>query len=125
MKVSFGHGENPSVSFILLIKYIKDLFKLIGKNEEGVDDQDRVRVFVIAEKLEKRSCIKIVGTSQDTLEEGESADVPNIYVNLAHVHRNDEKKGDISYKSKFATNKQYACTDGGVLIGVADFFILA
>ena len=45
----------------------KDLFKLIGKNEEGVDEQDRVRVWVIAEKMEKRNCINIIGTSSSLL----------------------------------------------------------
>lgn len=101
----------------------KDLFKLIGKNDAGVDDQDRVRVWVIAEKLEKRSCIKITGTASESLEEGQDPVLPDIYVNLAHIHRNDEQKENISYKSKFATNKSYSC-EVGTLVGVSDYFVI-
>lgn len=103
----------------------KDLFKLIGKNNDGVDDQDVVRVWEIAHKLEKRSIIEIRGTAANLLaKDEEPTDIPDTYANLCHIYRNDDKTEDITYKSKFASNKLYKTVDGGKLIGISDFFIL-
>jgi len=102
----------------------KDLFKLIGKNNDGVDDQDIVRVWVIAEKLEKRKIIQITGTCKGELGEEDNPTLPDVYANLHHIHRNDEEKENYSYKSKFATNKAYKTTDGRLLLGVSDHFVL-
>jgi len=102
----------------------KDLFKLIGKNDSGVDDQDIVRVWYIAEKLEKRRILNIQGTATEILEENDRPNLPDVYANLHHIHRNDLERDDYVYKSKFATNKAYSTSIGKTLIGVADFFIL-
>jgi len=102
----------------------KDLFKLIGKNEAGVDDQDVVRVWVIAEKLEKRKIVQIIGTAKENLGEDDKPTLPDCYANLHHIHRNDEERENYSYKSKFATNKAYKTTDGKTLLGVSDHFVL-
>lgn len=103
----------------------KDLFKLIGKNQEGVDNQDIVRVWEIGHKLEKRSIIEIKGTAANLLDkEEEPKDIPDTYANLCHIYRNDDKGEEITYKSKFATNKSYKTTDGKTLLGVSDFFVL-
>ena len=102
----------------------KDLFKIIGKNPDGVDEQDIVRVWVIAEKLEKRRMIEITGTSKESLGPNEDPDIPSKYANLHHIHRNNPKRDEFIYKSKFATNKKYITQDGHALIGVSDFFVL-
>jgi len=102
----------------------KDLFKLIGKNDEGVDGQDIVRVWVIAEKLEKRKIVTITGTATQTLGKDDEPVLPNVYANLHHIHRNDEHFGDYSYRSKFASNKQYETVDGHKLLGVSDHFVV-
>jgi len=102
----------------------KDLFKLIGKNDEGVDAQDIVRVWVIAHKLEKRKMINIVGTATQTLDADANPDLPDVYANLHHIHRSDADIEKYSYKSKFASNKAYKTTDGKTLLGVSDFFVI-
>lgn len=103
----------------------KDLFQLIGKNESGVDNQDIVRVWEIAHKLEKRSIVEIKGTAGALLDkEEEPTDIPDTYANLCHIYRNDDKGEEITYKSKFATNKSYKTTTGKTLLGVSDFFVL-
>jgi hypothetical protein len=102
----------------------KDLFKLIGKNDEGVDSQDVVRVWVIAEKLEKRRIIQITGTAKKALSEKEEPSRPDVYATLHHVHRNDKDMDDYIFKSKFATNKAYETVTKQKLLGVSDFFVL-
>jgi len=102
----------------------KDLFKLIGKNDKGADDQDVVRVWYIAEKLEKRRCLQILGTSSELLDESDRPNLPEVYANLHHIHRNDSEKDSYVYKSKFATNKAYR-TNSGWMTSVADYFILS
>ena len=119
--------EGVSIPRYALVSF-KDLFKIIGKNPDGVDDQDIVRVWEIGHKLEKRSIIEIKGTSSTLLDKDEEpTDIPNTYANLCHIYRNeknDENGADIVYKSKFATNKLYKITDGKILMGVSDFFII-
>jgi hypothetical protein len=102
----------------------KDLFKIIGKNPNGVDDQDIVRVWYIAEKLEKRRILTIQGTGTKLLGEDDRPDLPDVYANLHHIHRNDLERDSYVYKSKFATNKAYKTKCGTSLIGVADYFLL-
>ncbi len=109
----------------------KDLFTLIGKNDHGVDDQDIVRVWNIADKLEKRRMVRIKGTARELLGEGEQPTLPDVYANLHHIHRHDEHKDSYVYKSKFATNKRYEIMTPDKefskydhLTGVSDFFIL-
>jgi hypothetical protein len=102
----------------------KDLFHIIGKNSDGVDDLDIVRVWVIAEKLEKREIIKILGTVDGPLEPNTRPDLPDVYAPLHHVHRKDEENEKFSYKSKFATNKMYKLDNGNRLYGVSDHFVL-
>jgi len=117
-------AENGVIYPSYALVSFKDLFKIIGKNDDGVDNQDIVRVWVIAEKLEKRRIIQIEGTSNKVLGENEKPQLPDTYANLHHVHRNDQDKESYSYKSKFATNKAYSTVTGGNLLGVADFFVL-
>lgn len=124
---AFDQEANNGVSYpsYALVSF-KDLFKIIGKNDDGVDDQDVVRVWVIAEKLEKRRIIEITGTSsQPNLKEDAKPKLPDVYANLHHIHRNDEERDSYSYKSKFATNKMYQTNLGKSLIGVSDYFVLA
>jgi len=109
----------PSYSLVSF----KDLFKVIGKNPEGVDEQDIVRIWVIAEKLEKRRIIEIKGTSKELLGKEDTPNIPDVYANLHHVHRGEESKVSYIYKSKFATNKSYP-TDNGTLTGIGDYFII-
>jgi hypothetical protein len=101
----------------------KDLFHLIGKNPEGVDEQDIVRVWVISEKMEKRKILEIQGTSDKLLDKEESPDHPDIYVNLDYANT---RRDDIQYsfKSKFATNKLYTSEYCEELIGIGDCFII-
>ena len=54
----------------------------------------------------------------------EELDLPNIYVNLNHIHNKDKDKENISYRSKFSTNKMYVGENGGRLIGASDYFVL-
>jgi hypothetical protein len=118
--------NNPSTEAYLpsyVLVNFKDLFTAIGKSE-GVDDQDIVRTFEIASKLEKRSIIEITGTSSVLLDKEEEPELPNIFANFTHIYKNDEEKENIVYKAKFATNKLYTTINGYKLIGVSDFFIL-
>ena len=118
-------GDNGVVYPSYALVSFKDLFKIIGKNDSGVDDQDVVRVWVIAEKLEKRRIIQITGTCNQVLDSEDRPDsLPSTFANLHHIHRNDKERENYSYKSKFATNKSYQTTDGHNLLGVADFFVL-
>jgi hypothetical protein len=117
--------EAESITPRYALVSFKDLFNLIGKNDSGVDDQDIVRVWEIAHKLEKRSIIEIKGTSGTLLEkEEEPTDIPDTYANLCHIYRNDDKSEDITFKSKFATNKSYKTNSGKTLLGVSDFFVI-
>jgi len=102
----------------------KDLFKLIGKNDNGVDDQDIVRTWYIADKLEKRRILTITGTAKEELGQEDSAALPDVYANLHHIYRNDAEKDNYVFKSKFATNKMYTMVDGSKLICVADYFLV-
>lgn len=102
----------------------KDLFKIIGKNDEGVDAQDIVRVWVIAEKLEKRKIVNIKGTSTQELKSGEEPVLPDVYANLHHIHRDDQNIKNYSYRSKFASNKQYETIYGSKLFGISDYFVV-
>lgn len=103
----------------------KDLFKLIGKNDAGADDQDIVRTWYIAEKLEKRRMITITGVKDKTLDGDDKPDLPDVYANMHHIHRNDTSIDSFVYKSKFATNKRYSIDCGySSLMGVSDFFIM-
>lgn len=102
----------------------KDLFKIIGKNDEGADEQDIVRTWYIAEKLEKRSMLRILGTNNESIGEDDKPNLPDVYANLHHIHRNDKDRENYIYKSKFSTNKAYKTTTGQILTGVADYFIL-
>jgi len=117
-------GDNDVVYPSYALVSFKDLFKIIGKNDDGVDDQDIVRVWVIAEKLEKRRIVQITGTAKQKLDQEDKPKLPDVYANLHHIHRNDQDRENYSYKSKFATNKAYKTTDGHTLIGVADYFVL-
>lgn len=124
--MEYDKVESESTTPRYALVSFKDLFNLIGKNDGGVDDQDIVRVWEIAHKLEKRSIIEIKGTAGNLLSKDEEpTDIPDTYANLCHIYRNDDKSEDITYKSKFATNKLYKTIDGGKLIGVSDFFVLA
>jgi hypothetical protein len=120
--------NQPQEEGVILPAYalvnFKDLFTAINK-ADGVDDQDIVRTFEIASKLEKRSIIDITGTAAELLDKDEEPNIPDIFANFAHVYKNDEEKGDIVYKSKFATNKAYNTRNGKKLLGVSDFFVLA
>jgi hypothetical protein len=122
--LKYPEAAEESQSPELTLVSFKDLFKLIGKNEGGVDDQDIVRVWEIASKLEKRSIIEITGTASELLEKDEEPNIPDVYANLCHIHRNDEHADNYVYKSKFATGKVYKTTDNKKLIGVSDFFII-
>lgn len=102
----------------------KDLFTSIGK-ASGVDDQDIVRTFEIASKLEERSILEIKGTSSTLLEKDEDPNIPDIFANFTHIYKNDEEKENISYKSKFATNKAYTMKTGKKILGLADYFVIA
>jgi hypothetical protein len=102
----------------------KDLFHIIGKNDDGVDDQDIVRVWHIADKLEKRKMVKILGTSNHALQPDENPNLPDVFANLHHIHRNDNDINNYIYKSKFATNKSYNTNTGRNLYGISDFFVL-
>lgn len=115
--------DTVSTPELALVSF-KDLFKFIGKNEEGVDDNDIVRVFVIADKLERRNCLKITGLAKQIVTENEELDLPDIYVNLNHIHNKDKDKENISYRSKFSTNKMYVGENGDRLIGASDYFVL-
>lgn len=117
-------GDDGLVYPSLAIVSFKDLFKIIGKNDKGVDDQDIVRVWYIAEKLEKRRILTIQGTGTELLGEDDRPNLPDVYANLHHIHRNDLERDSYIYKSKFASNKAYKTTDGSPMIGVADYFIL-
>jgi len=117
-------GDNDVLYPSYALVSFKDLFKLIGKNSDGVDDQDIVRVWVIAEKLEKRKMVQITGTATQELTDKEDPKLPDVYANLHHIHRNDDERDSYSYKSKFATNKAYKTTDDRTLLGVADFFVM-
>jgi hypothetical protein len=120
--------DQPSENGVMYPSYalvsFKDLFKMIGKNDEGVDDQDIVRVWVIASKLEKRRMLEITGTNNTVLDSQESPVLPDVYANLHHIHRSDSERENYDYRSKFATNKSYKTVDGQTLYGVSDFFVL-
>jgi len=103
----------------------KDLFHIIGKNVDGVCDQDIVRVWCIAEKLESRRIIQITGTADEALDEDNRPKLPHVYANLHHIHRNEKNRDSFIYKSKFASNKLYTTIDGSNLIGIADYFLLS
>lgn len=121
-----GKSETPDVlEPIYALVSFKDLFKSIGKNDAGADDQDIVRVWEIAHKLEKRSMLEIQGTAAELLDKDEEPEIPDVYANICHIHRNDEAKDNIVYRAKFATNKSYKTTTGQTLTGISDFFILS
>jgi len=67
----------------------KDLFKIIGKNDQGVDDQDILRVWKIAEKLENRRMINIQGVATELLDSDDKPDLPNVSANVHHIYRNN------------------------------------
>lgn len=115
--------DNINYANYALVSF-KDLFHIIGKNEDGVDDMDIVRVWVIAEKLEKREIIKITGTNEGPLEDNIRPKLPDVYAPLHHVHRKDEENEKFAYKAKFATNKMYKLDNGNRLYGVSDHFVL-
>ena len=116
-------NDEPSKPELGIVGF-KDLFHIIGKNENGVDDQDIVRVWYICEKLEKRKMIKIIGTSNHMMSPDENPELPDVYANLHHIHRNDKEIDSYVYKSKFATNKAYKTNTGRNLYGISDFFAL-
>jgi hypothetical protein len=118
------NGEDGLVYPSYSLVSFKDLFKIIGKNDDGCDDQDIVRVWYICEKLEKRRILQIQGTGTELLGEDDRPNLPDVYANLHHIHRNDIERDSYIYKSKFATNKAYTTTDGKTLIGIADYFLL-
>ena len=99
-----------------------DLFNLIGKNEDGADDADITRVWVIAEKLESRRIIEITGTYNALITKEDKPEIPDLFVHLNYVNKNDEDK--TIFKSKFATNKVYNTKYGNKLLGIGDYFIL-
>ena len=118
-------NENDEVSYpSYAIVSFKDLFKEIGKNPEGVDQQDIVRTWVIAERLENRRIVEIQGTSLELLGKEDTPNIPNVYANLHYVNHTEEQKNTHIFKSKFATNKMYSIPYGGSLCGIGDYFIL-
>jgi len=123
--MSYNQPSDEGISYPSYgIVSFKDLFKVIGKNENGVDEQDIVRVWYIAEKLEKRRMLNIVGTAQSDLSDDEKPALPNVYANLHHIHRNDLERDSYIYKSKFASNKSYQTIMKTNMLAVADYFIL-
>lgn len=86
----------------------KDMFKLVGKNDEGADEQDADRVYLIAQKLFDRGMVTI----ETPRENKERA-----FCNLVHIHRNAKDVNDFAYQSKFANGKMFAiCNDDNTLI---------
>lgn len=115
--------EGVVVPSFALVSF-KDLFQLIGKNDGGVADEDIVRVWEIAEKMEERSMIEITGTQKEMLAKDDKPDVPDIFANFCHIYRNDKSAEDYTFKSKFATNKEYKTQYKTRLIGISDYFLL-
>jgi hypothetical protein len=109
-------SENEFIEPKFSLVSFKDLFKLIGKNKEGSDDQDIVRVWEIASRLEERSIIDIQGTASEILDKDEDGKLPKVFANLDHVHKKDDIEKNISYQSKFASNKKYKTIFGSSLV---------
>lgn len=78
----------------------KDLFTLVGRNDEGADEQDRNRVALIASKLVDRGMII---TDQEIKAE---------FSNLVHIHKNAKDVDDFIYQTKFSTNRCFPAIDG-------------
>jgi hypothetical protein len=117
------NGETVAPRFALV--GFKDLFKLIGKNAEGADKQDISRVWKIANKLESRDIISILGTAKEILDDDEAPDeADSVFANLCYIHQKDDKSKEMTYKSKFATNKAYKTVNGKMLYGIADYFLI-
>lgn len=122
-RFSEPHGEEAGRPEFSIVSF-KDLFHIVGKNPDGADDQDVVRVWFIAEKLENRSMIRIIGTSNQILKSEDRPELPDVYANLHHIHKKDENLKNYSFKSKFSSNKMYQTTMSSKLICIGDYFVL-